>query len=129
MTGIAWTIHGVHYPLFVHVADDRWGAFHAEHSRRITRVVGVPWAVEGLTTAALLVARPAGVAWWPIAVIALCAATTVVATITLAIPVHQRLAAGPDVNLVRRLVATGLVRTLAWTADGVITAFVVLHRG
>jgi hypothetical protein len=126
MTGIGWTIHAVHYPLFGFVDDARWTAFHAEHSRRISSVVAVPWAIEGVTTALLLVRRPDGASLALVAGIAVSAALTVVGTVGLAIPAHQRLAAGPDPALARRLVTTGWLRTLAWTADGILATILLL---
>lgn len=126
MTGIGWTIHAVHYPLFGFVDDSRWTDFHAEHSRRISMVVGVPWAVQGVTTALLLVHPPAGASTALIVAIAVCAAATVVGTVGLAIPVHQRLATGPDPVLARRLVTNGWLRTLAWTADSVLATILLL---
>lgn len=126
MTGIGWTIHVVHYPLFGFVDPARWEGFHAQHSRRISTVVAIPWAAQGVTTAALLLGRPEGVSWVLVVAIAICAALTVVATLALAVPVHQRLASGPDPVLARRLVTTGWVRTLAWTADAGLATVALL---
>lgn len=40
LVGLIWTIQIVHYPLFLRVGAQEWAQFHAEHSARITLLVG-----------------------------------------------------------------------------------------
>ena len=50
MVGMIWTIQVVHYPLFALVGTDQFTAYEAAHSSRITALIAVPWAVQGVTT-------------------------------------------------------------------------------
>jgi hypothetical protein len=113
LAGLAWVVQVVVYPAFLQVGPTAgWRAFHTAHSRRITWVVGPPWAVQGGTLAALLV-RGDGPAWL-LAALSACAATTVVVTLAVSVPLHERLARY-DEQAARRLVRTNWWRTAAWT--------------
>lgn len=127
MAGIGWFVQAVHYPLFGAVADDRWTAFHDQHSRRTAWVVGVPWAIQGFTALALLGARPDGVALTLIGLAVLLAGVTVVATVGLALPAHGRLSTGYATEVHRRLVRTNWVRTIAWTGAAVVAAAMLVQ--
>lgn len=116
MAGMIWTIQQVHYPLFHHVGDDAFTAYAAEHQSRITWMLALPWAVEGLTSLALAADPPPGVGRvLPVAGLA-AAGVAVAATVGLSVPEHTRLTDGYDADAVRRLVRTNWIRTAAWTA-------------
>jgi hypothetical protein len=125
LAGVAWTVQLVVYPAFALVGEPRWAAYHARHTRAITRVVAVPWVAQGGSTAGLLL-WPAGglVASLGLAVLAL---VPVAATVGSAVPAHGRLAAGFRVGDLNRLLRANLVRTVAWTASAVASA-VLLAR-
>ena len=120
LAGLIWTIQVVHYPLFAAVGDDRFVAYEAAHSARITWIIAVPWAIQGLTTAALLVAPPAGVGRGLVLVLAVLAAIPVVVTIALSVPAHTVLGGGFDAAAHSRLTGTNWLRTGAWTAHAVL---------
>lgn len=126
LCGLGWTIQVVHYPLFDRVDPERWADFHAEHSRRIARVVAFPWAAQGATVVLLLFVRPSAVPVALVLVDGALAAATVVATLALAIPEHQRLAEGFDRHVHRRLVTTNWIRTFAWTGGVVVASWMVV---
>ena len=64
MVGLIWFVQRVHYPLLAQVdVKDQKSVGH-EHQRRTSQVVGLPMAVEGVSTLALLVSRPDQVTWW-----------------------------------------------------------------
>jgi hypothetical protein len=120
LAGVGWVVQIVVYPAFRLVGDDEWAGFHASHSRGITRVVAVPWLVQGVSTAALLLT-----ALGPdTAALAVLALVTVVATVAAAVPAHGRLAAA-DRTDVTVLLRANLVRTLAWTGSAVLAAALV----
>lgn len=129
MTGIGWFVQAVHYPLFGYAVGPRWTEFHAEHSRRTALVVGLPWALQGVTVLALLAVRPAGVPVGLIVVAVLLAGTTVLATVAFALPAHGRLATGHSDAVQRRLLRTGWLRTLAWTAGTGVAVAMLLVAG
>lgn len=121
LVGLIWTIQLLQYPLFAHVGEAGFAAYHARHSRSITFLVGPLMLVE-LVTAVALVARPTGVSplvtWVGLGlVVVIWGATALVS-----VPIHARLGAGFDRAEIARLVATNWIRTVAWTARGVLLA-------
>lgn len=127
MCGLNWIVQAVHYPLFDRVDRGRWTEFHREHSQRIGRIVGVPWALQGLGAIGLVAKRPEGVAMGLVVLSLLLAGVTVVATVVFALPAHGRLAERFDAEVHRRLVLTNWIRTVAWTAGTVVAAVMVLQ--
>lgn len=133
LAGVGWVVQCVVYPAFALVGAPEWTAYHARHTRAITYVVGLPWAVQGISTVALLLQRGEFVAHLVLAVLAL---VTVVSTVAVAVPAHSRLAAldlagrefaargsgtsAPAILTV--LLRANLLRTLAWTASTGLTA-------
>ena len=56
LAGLVWVVQLVVYPSFLLVgASPAWPAVHAAHTRAVVLAVGPPWAVQGVTVAALLV--------------------------------------------------------------------------
>jgi hypothetical protein len=125
MTGVAWFVQVVHYPLFDLVGREAFGTYHERHSTLTTRVVLVPMTVELLTSAALLIERPQGVGpsavWTGLAL----AAATWASTALVQVPQHREL----DHTRVRRLVAQNWPRTAAWTAHAVVVGAMALAAG
>ena len=120
MTGLTWFVQVVHYPLFPLVGDDGFPEYHEAHSRRTTWVVLPPMLVELVTSFALLFDPPADRLGLVIAGAALAAATWIL-TVAAAAPAHGRIGReglGPD--LIGRLLRISRVRTVAWTAHGVV---------
>jgi hypothetical protein len=118
LVGLIWTIQVVHYPLFDLVGRDGFVAYEAAHSARITAVIALPWAVQGVTTAALLLSSPDGLPRWLVWVAAVLAAVPVAATVLASVPAHTVLGGGFDAAAHARLVSTNWWRTAAWTAHG-----------
>lgn len=120
LTGLIWMVQLVHYPLFALVGKDAFCAYASDHVRRITWVVGPLMIIEGLSAVSLLLVMDAG---WP----RLLAATGLVlllviwtSTIVLQVPCHHRLCRAFNLSIHRRLVATNWIRTLTWSARGVL---------
>ena len=65
MVGVIWTVQIVHYPLFGLVGE-RFIDYQAAHSTRVSTLIALPWAVQGLTGLALVARRPAGVPLWSV---------------------------------------------------------------
>ena len=126
MVGMIWTVQILHYPLFAHVGTQRFVAYEQAHSTRITAVIAVPWAIEGLTTLVLLLAPPPGVPRWLTIVGAVVAAIPVVVTIASSIPAHRILGDGYDAEAHARLVGTNWLRTAGWTAHGVVAMWILV---
>jgi hypothetical protein len=127
MIGVIWFVQIVHYPMFSMVGRDGFAAYEATHSRRTTVVVAAPMLMELATGAYLALRPPPGVppaAMWAglglIGVIWL-------STWLLQVPGHRALEAGFDPRVHRALVGTNWIRTVAWTARGILL-LVVLGR-
>ena len=125
LTGLIWLVQVVHYPLFAGVGADGFVTYQGQHATRITRVLALPWAVQGVTTAVLLVAPPAAAPRWLVWLAAALAVVPVAVTVTASVPAHQRLGDGFDVVVHRRLVRTNWARTLAWSAHAVVATILV----
>jgi len=124
LVGLIWTVQVVHYPLFSLVGADGFTAYEAAHSARITWVIMVPWAIQGLTTLALLFAPPDGVPRVVTVIAAALAAVPVLVTIIASVPAHAQLADGFDAAAHARLVGTNWLRTVAWTAHGAVAVWI-----
>ena len=130
MTGLIWFVQVVHYPLFAAVGATAFPAYHAAHTRLTTLVVAPLMLTEAALAAWLVVVRAdaAWVAWAGAALLAV----VWLATFGLSVPRHNQLAAhGADSEVIRALVATNWVRTLAWTGRAVLAAWMLrgLIRG
>ena len=120
MVGLIWFVQVVHYPLFAAVGADEFVAYEQAHQRRTAYVVGPPMAVEGVTALVLLVAAPDGLGpllpWLGAVLLAVVHASTVF----LQVPAHAALSQSADEATIARLVRTNWIRTLGWTARGMV---------
>ena len=126
LVGMIWVIQVVHYPLFAAVGEGSFVTYEAAHSMRITWVIVVPWVVQGLTTAALLLAPPSWIPRWLVAVAAVLALIPVIVTIALSVPAHSVLSQGFDAAAHARLVSTNWLRTAAWTLHGGVAVWMLV---
>ena len=126
LVGLIWTIQLVHYPLFDHVASERFTDFHRLHSSRISWL-GVPLMLaEALTAVLLVIQRPAAVPAAAAWIGAALGAVIWLSTALYQVPQHGVLAAGFDAEAHRLLVTTNWIRTAAWTFRGVIVLLLVM---
>ncbi|HET9073566.1 MAG TPA: hypothetical protein VFN48_03225 [Solirubrobacteraceae bacterium] len=117
MAGIIWYVQVVHYPLFSAVGAEAWFPYHLDHERRTGWVVAPLMICELGSAAALVIIGGHGL----LAVAGLVlAAVTWVVTFMLAVPLHRQLNRERDEAAMRRLVNVNWLRTIAWTAHGVI---------
>ena len=125
LAGMVWVVQLVVYPAFRTVGPTAgWAAHHRRHSTAMATVIALPWALQGLTVALLLVRRPGPL----VLLTAALAAATVLVTVAVSVPLHTRLGDGYDDALARRLISTNWWRTAAWTA-GTACAAVLAARG
>jgi hypothetical protein len=120
MVGVIWFVQLVHYPMLARYAD--FPAAEREHQRRTSWVVFPPMAAELLTSVLLVVARPDSAALWAGGGLV---AVWGFSTALVQVPLHDRLSAGFDPALHRRLVRTNWVRTIAWTVRGLLTGWLL----
>jgi hypothetical protein len=130
MTGLIWFVQVVHYPLFGLVVDPQHSEYARVHQGRTGWVVGPTMLLE-LGTALLLVVpgmRPARVGFGE-ALVGLGLLVVVWAsTGLLQVPLHGRLLRGLDEAVVRRLVGTNWIRTVAWSLRSVLVGYWLLRR-
>ncbi|MCD2188291.1 hypothetical protein [Actinomycetospora soli] len=124
--GLVWVVQVLVYPGFAGIDRAAFTTWHDRHTRLMSWTVSAPWAVQGVTTAVLLVWRPEGVPFWAAALAGVCGAATVAVTVLVSVPCHQRLSAGYDDEVLDRLVRTNRYRVVAWTAGGLVAAGMVL---
>lgn len=129
MVGMIWTVQIVHYPLMALVGPERFAAYEAAHAPRMATVVLLPWTIQGLTTARLVVAPPAGVPTTLILATVATAFVPVIVTVLASMPAHARLSVGFDADVHARLVGTNWIRTIAWTAHAVLAVAVLITAG
>ena len=120
MVGLIWLVQRVHYPLLSQVGVGQQISVGAEHQRRTGQVVGLPMAVEGVSTLVLLVARPDQVTWWLPWVGAFLLAISLGSTVFLSVPLHEKMISKPSSQIGKKLVATNWPRTISWTLRGFI---------
>jgi hypothetical protein len=119
LAGLVWVVQLVVYPAFLEVGPTgAWAAYHAAHSRRMVRVVTLPWAVQGGSLAALLLVHRGD--RFLLTALSVCAVATVLLTVAGAVPIHQQLATY-DAAKVRRLLRINGLRTAAWSVGAVLS--------
>ena len=125
MVGLIWFVQVVHYPLFGSVGREAFVGYEAQHTRRTTLVVGPLMAVEGVTALMLAVWPPDGVPLaLPLVGLGLLAMVHA-STVLLQVPDHRALGAGFDRDRWRHLVATNWIRTVGWSARGVVSFWIL----
>lgn len=116
MVGIIWFVQVVHYPMFALVGSREFPVWQRRNTRRTGYVVGPPMLVELGSATALLIMRGDRLAVTGAVLLAVIWASTAL----LQVPAHNRLERGFDARVHRRLVRTNWVRTVCWTARGVV---------
>jgi hypothetical protein len=132
MVGVIWFVQLVHYPLLGgpgRAAEPGFVAYQRDNTRRTSWVVVLPMVLEALTAAALVAAPPADVpraaAWAGLALVSVIWLSTAL----LQVPRHRRLERGYDVDDHRALVVSNWLRTIAWSARGVLVFWMALRAG
>ncbi|MCB9877447.1 MAG: hypothetical protein H6835_07600 [Planctomycetes bacterium] len=114
MTGVIWFVQVVHYPLYAQVGERAFRGFEQAHCARTTWVVLPPMCAELGLAGWVVAAAPAAASVLPWLGAALVAAIWLV-TFTLQVPCHDRLQAGFDAAVHRRLVRSNWLRTVLWS--------------
>ncbi len=125
MVGLIWFVQVVHYPLLAKVGEANFTQYSQLHQKWTTLVVGPPMLLEVLTSVWLLRQYdgevPLSLVWWGIGLMFV----IWLSTLFLQMPLHYRIEKGFDLQAIRWLVRTNWVRTVAWTARGVIALWMI----
>ncbi len=120
MVGLIWFVQVVHYPLFGSVGREGFAGYSQAHSRLTGFVVGPPMLVEAGTAVALVIGPPEGVPFsLPLLGLVLLAVVWL-STAFLQSPQHTVLGRGFGAASHRFLVLSNWVRTVCWTARGLL---------
>lgn len=112
MTGLIWFVQVVHYPLFHKVGTKDFVDYEAWHTRRTGWVVA-PLMLTELGTGLWLLWAQGFLPWTWINLGLL--GVIWLSTAVIQMPLHLRLGAGYEAALVRKLVRTNWIRTVAWS--------------
>jgi hypothetical protein len=123
LTGVAWFVQGVHYPLLDAVPLSAIPGYEARHQRRIGWVMGPPMLIELVTALAAFRWRPSELpAWWAWAGVTLLGVIWA-STAFVQVPLHDALEKEPDASRLRALRTSHWVRTVAWSARALLLAW------
>lgn len=125
MVGLIWFVQVVHYPLFARVGTDTYAAYQTSHMSRTSLVVG-PLMLAELAAAVLILlsassSRPLAIAGLILLAIAW------LSTFFIQVPRHAILERGYDARAAASLVSTNWIRTIAWTARGILALLMLRH--
>jgi hypothetical protein len=126
MTGIIWVMQIVHYPLFSLVGKEQFVAYEWAHIQRISLLVMPIMLVEAGTALLLALQPPApqygGWYWLALGILAIIWASTFFFQDSQ----HSVLARGFDAAAHESLVLTNWLRTVLWSARGILLSLLTL---
>ena len=120
MVGLIWFVQVVHYPLFGSVGREGFADYSQAHSRLTGFVVGPPMLVEAATAVALVLRPPDGVPFSLPLLGLILLAVVWLSTAFFQSPQHGILGRGFVATSHRFLVLSNWVRTVGWTARGLL---------
>ncbi len=125
LVGLCWLVQRVQYPLMARVGADSFTAYEQGHVTRIGPVVAPPMLIE-LATAGLLLAIGGEVFRRPAFLVSVGLLVAIwLSTFLIQVPLHETLGRGFDAEAHASLVRTNWLRTLAWTARGLLVSWVL----
>ena len=117
LVGVIWVIQVVVYPQFLRIGEKEFTRFHFGHCWRIGLMIAPLLLVEFMTAVGLLYqghrepAVLASVCLIPV---------NWLSTAIFQAPLHVRLMGGFDAAVIHRLIRSNWLRTLTWTARGLL---------
>lgn len=127
MVGLIWFVQVVHYPLFRNVGTDQFVQYEFLHQKLTTWVVGPAMLLELITAVALLKYSAPDSTLLPWIGIGLVAVIWL-STAALQVPAHNTLALKFSAEACSTLVNTNWIRTVAWTARGILVLVIAYRR-
>ena len=124
MVGVIWVIQLLVYPAMTSVPAVGFAAYERAHQRRMLWVLALFAPAEVITGLIVFLAPDAVPRWMPLVggvLLAFCW----VSTAFFYAPLHGKLLNGFDPELHQRLVASNWLRTVAWSARGVLVLAMV----
>jgi hypothetical protein len=122
---LIWLVQVVIYPGFHRIAAEGFVEYHRWYVIRISVIVSplmiaealatFKWLLDGIDSLSMLLAALVLIVW--------------LSTFLLQVPIHARLQKGKSEMLIRRLVATNWIRTVAWSLKALLVSLAVLRSG
>lgn len=117
--GLIWVVQRVIYPMMAVWPLERFTQIHADYTRRVGSVVGPLMLIELAGALWWLVVAPSSALAWAAGVLM---AVNWLSTGLLQVPLHQRLGRNFEPLVLKELIRTNWIRTVAWTARGLLLA-------
>lgn len=112
MCGVIWVIQILHYPSFDFIDLAKFLEFHHLHSARISYIVAPIMIIELLRSAILFLNNSSA----KLLLVNLVLVILIwLSTFFLSVPLHNKLAQGPNLEVIKSLVQTNWPRTILWT--------------
>lgn len=129
LVGLCWLVQRVQYPLMSAVGTTSFTTYEQGHVTRITPIVAPPMLIELGTGVMLLLWGGAAFRRPLFATSLVLLAAIWISTFALQVPLHDALVKGFDANAHASLVRTNWIRTLAWTARGLLLSALLWRSG
>jgi hypothetical protein len=127
MVGVIWFVQVVHYPLFGKVGVVGFHDYEQSHQQRAGLVVAPLMSTEAVTSVSLLWICPAAIPMEAVICGVLLVVLIWASTLFWQVPFHQRLSKSFDAATHQRLVKSNWVRTVAWSARGVLVCWMFMR--
>lgn len=127
MVGLIWFVQVVHYPLFRNVGTDQFVQYEFLHQKLTTWVVGPAMLLELITAVALVkFSAPDStlLPWIGVGLVGI----IWISTAALQVPAHNSLSVQFSADACSMLVNTNWIRTVAWSARGILVLILTYRR-
>lgn len=126
MTGLIWFVQIIHYPLMAHVSPENFPTYHQKHVRLAGFLIAPIMLTELI--AALLFSFVYESDWLSLISLVNLMSVAVIwlSTFGLQVPLHSKLAITRDSLVIKQLVCTNWLRTLAWSFRFCLFALIAL---
>lgn len=128
MVGIIWFVQVSHYPGMANIGESHFVEFERRNIELTRQVVGPLMLAEGITAVLLLWLRPKSIPVWAFVAGLILLLVAGLSTALIQVPCHQRLAERFDASVHAHLVETNWIRTLAWSARGLLVLWMMELR-
>ena len=125
MIGVIWFVQIVHYPLMASVPREGFRRYELDHQRLTTWIVLPLMSAEFVSAFLMFWLRPEPVSSLLVGVGFLLILTIWVMTYIIQVPQHASMVLSYDPLVHRRLLLGNWLRTIAWSARGLIVLWMV----
>lgn len=127
LVGLIWMVQIVHYPLFNDVGQENYITYQQRHQTNITFIVGPMMLIE-IITAIMLAVQPIDGVNKSLVYIGIGLVVLIwLSTAFIQVPCHAKLEKGFDLAAYKWLVNSNWIRTVAWSARGVIVTLMLIR--